>query len=368
MQQCNPAASPPFRQLARFTRATTLRAATQPTHLRLADSDEGAKSNLRMTDPPEVAPAPVSTSADRAKPERKSRRNLVLFLATLASVFHAGARMELSARGTKVESTLDAVLMPFTHIHLGWSFAVPLMAILITHEFGHYFAARFHRVPASLPYFIPLPLVGMFGTMGAVISMPERIRSRNALLDIGAAGPLAGMFVAVPVVLIGLSQSPVQEVSGHGLLEGQCLLYSLLKRLALGPIPEGHDVFLTNTAFAGWVGLLITMLNLIPIGQLDGGHIAHALFGERHNKTSTYLHIGLIAAFGYNLAVYRSSVPGLVWLVWFGLLALLKRFSGGIWHPPTDFGEKLTPGRQVIAVGCLILFVLLFMPTPMREY
>ncbi len=276
--------------------------------------------------------------------------------------------MELGAHGVKASSGLEAFTIAATHLYWGWTFAVPLLAILLTHEFGHYFAARAHHVPASLPYFIPLPFVGLFGTMGAVISMPERIRSRNALLDIGAAGPLAGMAVAIPVLVIGLSQSPVHEVSGHGLLEGQCLLYSLLKHVVLGPIPAGHDVFLTNTALAGWVGLLITMLNLIPIGQLDGGHIAYALFGERHNRIGSFLHVGLLGAFGYNVAMYGSTVPGMVWVVWFGLLWLLKALSGGVWHPPTDHGVELSPGRRIVAMACLVLFVLLFMPTPMREY
>lgn len=309
-----------------------------------------------MSTPPEVAPA-------QAPAPRRARTNVILFVVTLLSVFHMGARLELAARGMPL-----GILEELKHLHMGWTFAVPLMGILLTHEFGHYFAAMIHRVPASLPYFIPLPFIGLFGTMGAVISMPERIRSRNALLDIGAAGPLAGMVVAVPVLIIGLMQSPVKEVSGHGLLEGQCILYSLLKLGVHGPIPDTHDVFLTNTALAGWVGLLITMLNLIPIGQLDGGHIAYALFGERHNHYAGYLHKALLGVFAYNVVVYRSATPGMVWVVWFGLLLLLKRFSGDVWHPPTDFGERLSPGRRAIAIGCMVLFVLIFMPTPMREY
>jgi membrane-associated protease RseP (regulator of RpoE activity) len=315
-----------------------------------------------MSGPPEVAPV------EDAPAKRSARTNVVLFGATLLSVFHAGAMLEVSSHGVKVTSQSQLIVEALKHLHWGWPFAVPLMAILLTHEFGHYFAAMYHRVPASLPYFIPLPAVGLFGTMGAVISMPERIRSRNALLDIGAAGPLAGMVVAIPVLVIGLMQSEVKEITGHGLLEGQCLLYSLLKRVVLGEVPAGYDVFLTSTALAGWVGLLITMLNLIPIGQLDGGHIAYALFGEKHNRYAGWLHKGLLGAFGYNLVMHRSAVPGMVWVVWFGLLLLLKKLSGGVWHPPTDFGAKLSPGRRAIAIACMVLFVLLFMPTPMREY
>jgi membrane-associated protease RseP (regulator of RpoE activity) len=277
----------------------------------------------------------------------------------------------------------------------GATFAAALLAILVTHELGHYVAARYHRVPASLPYFIPLPILSPFGTMGAVISMPERIRSRNALLDIGAAGPLAGLVIALPVLVVGLQHSPVQPITGEGLQEGQSLLYLLLKRLVLGPIPAGHDVFLTPLAFAGWSGLFVTALNLIPIGQLDGGHVLYALLGPRANRVARALHFGLLAAFAVNLAVFeapilrRSGWSGLVqalshassplwaealrgftnsvfWLMWFGLLLLLRRATGG-YHPPTEEGE-LTPGRRAVAVLSLVLFALLFMPTPMSSY
>ena len=275
---------------------------------------------------------------------------LVLFVATAVSVLYTGMGYE----GVEGVSLWQ-----------GWKFAVPLLGILVTHELGHYVAAVIHRVPASLPMFIPMP-ISPFGTMGAVISMPEPIRSRNALLDIGAAGPLAGMAVAIPVLIIGLSQSEVRPLEPGGLLEGQSLLYLLLKRLVVGPIPEGHDVYLTSTAFAGWTGLLVTTLNLLPVGQLDGGHVAYALFGERQNTLGRIFHATLPVMFLVNLAVYRDSQPGMVWLIWFALLAVLRRASGGVDHPPTDEGEQLSPGRKAIAIGTLVLFVLIFMPTPLR--
>ena len=237
--------------------------------------------------------------------------------------------------------------------------------MLLGHELGHFVAAVVHRVPASLPMFIPMP-ISPFGTMGAVIEMPERIRSRNALLDIGAAGPLAGIVVAIPVLVIGLSQSEVRPLEPGGFLEGQSLLYLLLKRLVVGPIPEGHDVFLTSTAFAGWTGLLVTMLNLLPVGQLDGGHVAYALFGARQNKLGRLFHALLPVLFVGNYAVFQDAQPGMVWVIWFVLLAILGRVSGGFEHPPTDEGETLSPARKAIAVGTLLLFVLIFMPTPLR--
>jgi membrane-associated protease RseP (regulator of RpoE activity) len=220
-------------------------------------------------------------------------------------------------------------------------------------------------VPATLPFFIPMP-VPPFGTMGAVISMPERIKSRNALLDIGAAGPLAGMIVAVPVLIVGLMQSEVRELTGGGFMEGQCLLYFGLKRLVLGPIPDGYDVFLSPTAFAGWTGLFITMLNMLPILQLDGGHISYALLERRFATLSRLLHGMLLVAFAYNYLAFGSIEPGLVWIVWFALLLVLRRAGGGLEHPPTDPGT-LSIGRRAIAVGCLVLFALLYMPTPLRQ-
>ncbi|WP_156339012.1 site-2 protease family protein [Chondromyces crocatus] len=262
----------------------------------------------------------------------------------------------------------------------GWSFAVPLLAILLVHEFGHYFAARAHGVEASLPYFIPLPVVGLLGTMGAVIAMPDRIKSRNALLDIGAAGPLAGMAVAIPVLVVGLLQSNIEPVTGPGALEGQSLLYLALKRALLGPIPPGHDVFLSPTAFAGWAGLLITMINLLPVGQLDGGHIAYALFGPRQNRLSRVVHPLLLGVVAYNLvkflppalsagtreALWQAIGNSSFWLVWFLLVLMLQRLGGGD-HPPTDPGE-LSPTRRLVAVVSLGLFVVLFMPTPWSTY
>jgi membrane-associated protease RseP (regulator of RpoE activity) len=293
------------------------------------------------------------------------RLHVGLFVATLLSALLTGALQVVSPEG--VETLRGLVWYGLLNLWEGWPFAVPLMAILLTHELGHYVAARIHRVPATLPYFIPLPILSPFGTMGAVISMKGRIRSRNALLDIGAAGPLAGIVVAIPVTLWGLATSPVKEVSGHGLLEGQCLLYSLLKYVALGPIPEGHDVFLNGAAFAGWAGLFVTMLNLLPVSQLDGGHIAYALFDTRQNRYGRWVHYSLLGWFAYNLFAYNAFEPGMIWLVWFGLIALLRRAGGGVDHPPTEPGA-LSPRRRYVAILCLVLFVVLFMPTPMRQY
>lgn len=301
-------------------------------------------------------------------PHTRWKLPLGLFLATVAAVWHAGASYVAAGRG--LENPWDAVAD-------GWQYAVPLLAILLCHEFGHYVAARLHGVNATLPFFIPAPFISYFGTMGAVIRMRGRIRSRNALLDIGAAGPLAGLVIALPVLVIGLATSPVEHPTGFVIQEGQSLLYVALKRAVLGPLEAGADVSLNAVAFAGWVGLFVTALNLLPIGQLDGGHIAYALFGPRQNRISRVVHLGLLGMFLLNVwwfvaPVVRGGLSGdhlamavgnsIFWLFWFGLLWGVGRASGGN-HPPTD-DDALSPGRRLVAILSLVIFVLLFMPTP----
>ena len=261
------------------------------------------------------------------------------------------------------------------------AFSVPLMTILLAHEFGHYIAARIHRVPASLPYFVPLPLPPL-GTMGAVILMPGEIKSRNALLDIGAAGPLAGLVVALPVLAYGIITSPIQRLpeTGGYVAEGHSLLYAGMLYALKGPIAEGYDIFLSPTAFAGWAGLLVTMLNLIPSLQLDGGHVAHALLGDRQERISRLvrkllfpLAIGVALYYGgaaflrgvRGEALLSESGVGLQWLLWAGLLRWMAGNSERE-HPATE-GEPLSPRRKWIARLTLGLFVLLFMPAWMRN-
>jgi membrane-associated protease RseP (regulator of RpoE activity) len=272
---------------------------------------------------------------------------------------------------------------PARHSWAGWAAyqAIPLLGILLVHELGHYIAARLHRVPASPPYFLPLPFLSMFGTLGAVITMSDRIRSRKALLDIGAAGPLAGMVVAIPVLCIGLSLSHVEPRSvSNYTQEGQSLLYWLLKRLVLGPIPADQDVFLHPMAFAGWGGFFLTMINLLPWGQLDGGHIAYALMGDRQHRVATWVRRGLLVVFAYNL--YALVLPVLLhhstqtlggaignaafWLFWYAITGGMARMTGAD-HPPFEPGP-LGTARQAVAWACLVLFVLLFMPTPIALY
>lgn len=306
------------------------------------------------------------------------RKNLLLFSLTVWSVFEAG-RMNV-ATGAHPEAT---------PLYAGWTFAVPLLVILLAHEFGHYLAARRHGVPASLPYFLPLPpaLGSPFGTLGAIILMPGRIRSARALLDIGAAGPLAGMVVAIPTMIIGLKLSTVAPRTPDNFIqEGQSLLYMALKRVTLGPIPSTHDVFLHPTAFAAWAGFFVTSLNLLPFMQLDGGHVAYALFGRKHDAWSRRAWWVPAAMLVYNawahawpvlklalagkelaaasLAPVISSLS--LWMTLLILLLVFRHFSRGV-HPPVD-EPALDRTRTLVARGTLLLAILLFMPSPLVAY
>ncbi|MCP4446914.1 MAG: site-2 protease family protein, partial [Myxococcales bacterium] len=223
----------------------------------------------------------------------------------------------------------------------GLYFSGTLMTILLCHEMGHYIVARRHGIEASLPYFIPLPPVISLGTLGAVIQMDEPIEDRNKLVDVGAAGPLAGLVAAIPLLIYGLSLSSVGVAeSGEGvMLEGNSLLYSGLKYLVHGqalPGPGAVDVQLHPMAFASWVGILLTMINLLPIGQLDGGHVLCGAIGEKHERVSRWLHrlllfVGAAVAAALTMeymgrglligaALLGGVKAGLPWFVWAGML------------------------------------------------
>lgn len=293
---------------------------------------------------------------------------LGLMVLTFASMLYVGSDM---AR-TDASSPRDLLA--------GWTFAVPLMAILLAHELGHYFAGRIHGVDVSPPYFIPMPLV-LFGTMGAIIRMRGPIQTRNALLDVGAAGPIAGMVVALPVLVYGIATSPIERLSPDlaYMIEGRSLLYSALLWALKGPIPAGHDIMLTPTALAGWVGLLVTMINLIPVAQLDGGHVAYALLGRRQDAWSERIRkvlplvgiaTSLFYASGAMLArrpwadVAWQSLAGAPWLTWAAVLWVITRLSGRE-HPETG-PEPLSPRRRAVAIATLATFALLFMPAWLR--
>ena len=263
-------------------------------------------------------------------------------------------------------------------------FAGTLMTILLCHELGHYVVGRRRGVAMSLPYFIPLPPGISLGTMGAVINMEKPIEDRNALFDVGAAGPIAGLVVAIPLLFVGLSLSEVApSVAGKGTtIEGNSILYVLIKYIVFGRwLPgDGVDVQLHPMAFAAWVGFLITAINLIPIGQLDGGHIAKSLLGERHEKLSARINIalpilGLVQGAVMTVIAQRAGADfwdtvqyaqsgAVPWLFWGGLLFAMRQRADE-YHPPVG-DTPLTPGRRIAAIAMMVLMVLLFIPVPFR--
>jgi membrane-associated protease RseP (regulator of RpoE activity) len=307
----------------------------------------------------------------------------LLFLATLVTTTVAGLTYSagLWLAGLPPDAPAGALLARIpAALPSALAFSLPLMGILAAHEMGHYVAARIHGVRASLPYFIPLPPPFPLGTMGAIITMRGMTRSRDKLVDVGAAGPLAGLVVAIPVLVVGLVLSevrPTTALPGQLVTEGNSLLYLLLKRAVHGEwLPGGgRDVFLSPTAYAGWAGLFVTMLNLIPIGQLDGGHVAVGYFGNAYERAAGLLHrampfVGLATMTWVGLRVRAAGVPdagmiglsaGLPWVVWALVLGGLRRLSGGTYHPAVD-DPPLSPGRRWLCRGVLVVFALIFTP------
>ena len=310
--------------------------------------------------------------------------NVILFLLTLVSMLMAGAMYGMEAPAdTSILGILQATLQNLPN---GITFAASLLGILMAHEFGHYFAARFHRIAVSLPYFLPFPL-SLFGTLGAFIRLKEPPKNRRVLLDIGLSGPIAGLIVAIPVLLIGLYLSdlgrlPLNAMTAQGsVLEGNSLLYLAMKYIVTGeflpkplhyaglspfiywvryffiglPMPYGGtDVLLHPLAWAGWAGLLVTMLNLIPAGQLDGGHAIYVLLGKATTRLWPFI-IGLLLLLG-------TVWPG--WYIWAGLVFLMGR----TYARPRDEITPLDPRRKWLAIFGLVLFVLVFIPVPLRTF
>ncbi|MDP2960264.1 MAG: site-2 protease family protein, partial [candidate division Zixibacteria bacterium] len=229
--------------------------------------------------------------------------NLILFFLTVLSTFAAGALME----------NIDPFKNPLL-IYKGATFAVPLLLILLFHEFGHYIMSRRSRIKVSLPYFIPGPTI--LGTFGAIIRSKSPFKNRKELLDVGATGPMAGFVISVLALAFGLATSQVvKEMPGQAIILGDSVAFKLISLLVLKNPPEGYDVLLSPMAFAGWAGLLVTMLNLLPIGQLDGGHIAYALFGKKQNLIARIIILGLIP-----LGVFLWQG----WLIWLVLAFIIR--------------------------------------------
>jgi membrane-associated protease RseP (regulator of RpoE activity) len=276
---------------------------------------------------------------------------LVLFLLTVASTIYVG--------GQDLDRATGQAFFNWGH---GLAFSAALLGILGAHELGHFFAARREGVAVSYPFFIPMPFpIGILGTLGAFISIKEPVPNRRALLAIAVSGPLAGLVVAVPVLILGLTLSDVQTLAevyaqlpgASYITEGNSLLYAALKILVFGRfLPSGgEDVFLHPVALAGWAGLLVTGLNLLPAGQLDGGHIFFALFGARAAQLMSML-----------VAVALLGM-GFLWSGWF-LWAVIVALIGQQHSPLLNEVTPLEGPWLTLAVIGLVVFVLVFTPVP----
>jgi membrane-associated protease RseP (regulator of RpoE activity) len=318
----------------------------------------------------ELVPAPPGPGGDdhglvmpplqvlwRPAPKFRDRvwLHVLLFLLTVATTTFAGAGHYAS-----FQSDFVALPMPVNIAELllrGFWYSATILAILGSHEMGHYFACRYYDVDASLPFFIPVPVV-LTGTLGAFIRIREPIPTKRMLFDIGIAGPLAGFLVAVPALFWGLAMSRVvrlpSDFSGYSL--GEPLLFKLASTLLWGTPPDGYSLNLHPVAFAAWFGLLATALNLFPIGQLDGGHISYAVLGRRSTIVTQ-------AAVGVALLLTYFSTSWLVWTLL--VVAMLVKF--GPRHPPTlDEDIPLDRTRLILALVALIILVVCFTPAPIE--
>ena len=263
-------------------------------------------------------------------------KHIVLFVLTAISTYLVGANYSFDAR----------------HAVNGLSYSCSIMLILLAHEMGHYVMSRTYGIPATLPYFIPFPLPP-FGTFGAIIKMKGIVINKKALFDIGVAGPLSSFVLSVVCLFFGMKLSEV-VISTPGAAEyrlGEPLVLKLIQWMTIGELPPTQDVLLHPLGYAGWVGLFVTALNLLPVGQLDGGHVVYAVFGQK----SKWAFMGsmLILVF---LALYYN--PG-----WLALIILLLIF--GMRHPqPFDAETPLDRTRKLLAFVMLIVFILSFTPAP----
>jgi membrane-associated protease RseP (regulator of RpoE activity) len=271
-------------------------------------------------------------------------RHLVLFVLTVVSVFLTAGLVAVVVPGEGTALALD--------VGAGLRLAGGLLGILVAHEMGHYLACRYYRVDATLPFFIPAPFLSFVGTLGAFIRIRAPIPHRRALFDIGVAGPLAGFAVCLPVLWLGLTEArvlPLDPEAG-GIFLGEPLLFQWVARLVHGPLPDDLALTLGPLGLAAWFGLFVTALNLIPVGQLDGGHLTYALLRDRAHRVSRigwWVCVALVY-FGPN------------WILWAVILRVLGRR-----HPPTLHDHvPVGRGRVIVGVVSLVVFAVCFVPNP----
>lgn len=278
--------------------------------------------------------------------------NFLLLALTFLSTIGAGISLAISFFNPPDKNLFNTTLLTDPRILIyGILFSLALLIILGTHEFGHYFACKQRRISATLPYFIPAPFPPL-GTFGAIIRIKSPIYDKNSLISIGAAGPICGFIIAIPIIIIGLKLSKIIPVGQPGqAFIGNSLLFWGLTKLFVPPLSPGYDVMLHPIAFAGWVGGFVTALNLLPISQLDGGHIVYALIGDK-NKFVAWVIIGILIVLG----LYWQG-----WLLW----AIIAVFIMGLNHPPPlNNISPVDPKHRNIGIIALFIFILTFIPVP----
>ena len=288
---------------------------------------------------------------------QKTWLNGLLFALTILTTWFAGlffALSFLSSGGAPGASLLDPRV-----VGLGFLYALALMTILTGHELGHYLTCRRYGVLATYPFFIPGP--PFLGTFGAFIRIKSPVRFKHQIFDVGANGPLTGFALALPALVIGLAFSKVGPVptTPDTISFGEPLLFRLLSGLFFGPIPEGSSLILHPVGFAGWVGLLVTAINLVPLGQLDGGHVAYALLGRRARLLSRIM-VGFLAVMGLFFH--------LTWLILAAVLLFFEfRTKMRLQHPPVlDEDAPLGTRRTILSLVILLIFILSFIPDPVK--
>ncbi|KXK54021.1 MAG: membrane-associated Zn-dependent protease [Chlorobi bacterium OLB5] len=316
-----------------------------------------------------------------AKPVKKKQRywiNIVLFFASFITAAMGGVYW------------LGRDPYDISNFHLGLTYASLIILFLSFHEFGHYFAAKYHKIDVTLPYYIPVPLpdlINPFGTMGAVIKIKEHIKTRKALFDIGIAGPIAGFVIASASLIYGFLTLPGVEyiyaihpeyiVNGmppvSGLTFANTLLYSFLKSVLPVPhdafIPPMNEIYHYPFLCAGWFGLFVTSLNLMPIGQLDGGHIVYALFRNKHKYITRFFFglliiMSVIGILNYAEVLNYPELGSPMWIIWVILLFFVIKID----HPPFYDPAPLGFGRKMLGIFAFIMFICSFTPAPIKDF
>ena len=337
-----------------------MRALLEASHITVNSANEFPPSTINLNETAAESPAaiPSWTPAPLPKP-KKLWLAILLFVVTFLTCLAAGRQFAISfangqaASFDELEVSMKLLYKDPTALTSGFPFAISLMFILLAHELGHYFACKHHRIRASYPYFIPAPTP--IGTLGAFILIRSPIRSRRALFDVGASGPLVGFVVAIPILIYGVMHSRIEpSLTSQDLIFGAPLALRLVA-LRIFPGADPLTILLHPVARAAWVGLFATALNLLPAGQLDGGHILRSLSPRLHRWMGWLIPV-ILAALG---AYFHAEI----WWMWAGILLVLRFLR----IPPVYDQRPLDFGRTVLAVITLLVMILCFMPAPLWQ-